>query len=581
MIPVVFSGNRGWLYLPQASSPSRQAIVFFPPFGVEDLSTRHSLASLAANLADAGHPVLRFDLPGTGDALGDHTGISLNDWVEAGQQAIEALKQWSGSTSACLLGLRMGGLVATLVAQAQQQQGHPVSALALLAPVLDGRQHIRELRALANGGSPLTIAGFPINDALKQAIASVSPAQFAAPPAQQIFLGIPGSGKQLADLESQWRTGVPLLTVPYPDIAEHIGNPTMSRAPLEMFKQLEDWFNNLPLSTPRKIGNPNVDTTLVGEHFVEQGEMLAIENGLAAVWCTPARSLPQTPIVIFCNAGRNPHTGWARSSVALARHLAEQGITSLRFDLAGLGDSPRMSEQPAELLYSKAGIPQLRCVLDAVGKRHGHDTPICLVGSCSGGYLAFHAAQEDERISHLVLINVQRFIWEEGMSLQASMRTGGRSTQAYRQRAFSPETWKRLLCGDVNLGAVMKVLGLRAWNGITRSAMEKAGGLAKRSNSAGKSDTKTPATIREGFRRLASRGTQSVVIYSEEDGGRDEFARYFGANSQGFTRLPGTRLVIIPDADHDLTPLAARETLLSEILAACSPPKIAAQSAAT
>ena len=69
MTPLVFSGNRGWLHSPAGNGPLREGIVFFSAYGVEDLATRHSLSRLAAQLSDTGHPVLRFDLPGTGDSL--------------------------------------------------------------------------------------------------------------------------------------------------------------------------------------------------------------------------------------------------------------------------------------------------------------------------------------------------------------------------------------------------------------------------------------------------------------------------------------------------------------------------------
>lgn len=569
MIPLVFSGNRGWLHLPEENLLKKEGVVFFPAYGVEDLATRHSLALLADRLAAAGHPVLRFDPPGCGDSLGnwDDT-ATLPAWIDAGEQAVETLRQASGATSTGLLGLRLGGLVACLLAERLQAAGQPPSSLTLLAPVLDGRQHMREWRALSAGASPLTIAGFPISEALRQAVAGITPGQFATPPAPRIFLGIPGTARYLSELETQWRQSADLHAEPYPELAEHIGNPTMSRAPAEMFSRLLAWFGEAPPSQP--TGQPKtpecaLPASLTGDCFVEQGELLAGANGLAGIWCSPSRKAARA-IVVFCNAGRNPHIGWARSSVSHARRLAGHGIASLRFDLAGLGDSPPPAEQPAELLYSKVGIPQLRAALDAVEARFGETVPVCLLGACSGGYLAFHEAVDDARVSALVLVNVQRFIWQEGTSLQASMRTAGKSTQAYRQRAFAWATWKRILGGKVDIGAVAGTLWQRAWRSLTETGQEWVTNVI-----AGKPAPETTSTIRQGFAKLVCRGTQTRVIYGEEDGGRDEFARYFGSDGRGFSGLPGARLLIIPETDHDLTPLAARERLFSEILGACLP----------
>lgn len=580
MIPVAFSGNRGWLHLPLEHAPLREGIVFFSAYGVEDLATRQSLVRLASRLSAAGHPVLRFDLPGTGDSLGGwNDAAALPAWVEAGRQAVEVLRRVIGNGSMSLLGLRLGGLIASLVAQSMQADGQTVTSLALLAPILDGRQHVRELRALSDGSSPLTIAGFPINEELRQAIAEFTPRQFLIAPAQRVFLAAPGTAKYLPELEIEWRKHVSVCSIPYPDLTDHIGNPTLSRAPASVFERLEEWFGEgLPL--PQGLRKDRLATTkisdasLVDTNFVEHGDILAVENGLAGIWCSPARQSIHA-FVVFCNAGRNPHIGWARSSVALARRLASHGIASLRFDLAGLGDSLPMSEPPPELLYSQAGIPQLRAVMDIVWKRHGTGTHVCLVGACSGGYLAFHEALEDVRIASLVLVNVQRFIWQEGTSLQATMRSSGRSTQVYRQRTFSLETWKRLAGGKVDVAAVARILILRKRNAAAQAAIRLSKGLrhslAQVLGHATSAANDPRTVIRQGFTALAARGTKTVIIYGEEDGGRDELALYFGDSSRRFTELPGARLVIIPDTDHDLTPIPARKQLFTEILASCQP----------
>ena len=68
---------------------------------------------------------------------------------------------------------------------------------------------------------------------------------------------------------------------------------------------------------------------------------------------------------------------------------------------------------------------------------------------------------------------------------------------------------------------------------------------------------------------MLKRGTRVLVVYSEDDGGRDEFEHHFGANYQAFIGQPGAKLVILPDADHDLTSADARHRVMSEISAMC------------
>lgn len=567
MIPVVFSGCRGWYHTATGTVSPRPGLVFFPAFGVEDLSTRHSLLCLASRLADAGHPVLRFDLPGTGDALGESGEVSsLEQWIVAGRAAIGTLRNLSGQTQIALLGLRLGGLIASLVAEAEAADCRPAAGLALLAPTLDGRRYLRELRTLALPGTPLTVAGFPLSDTLCAEIGNISPSRFSKAPTPAIFLGLPGAAGSLETLIEEWQHQIRITREPYDDLSGHIGNPTLSRAPETLFAALSEWCRHLPDGpSPGQPAIPDAPL-LVTPDYREISELFAIENGMAGVWCLPANEAAETPFVIFCNAGRNPHHGWARSSVSMARQLAARGFASLRFDLPGLGDSLPMQTASGEILYSDTAIPFLRAMIDVIETRHGSTTPLCVVGSCSGAHQAFHEAVDDPRVAGLVMINLQRFVWEPGTSLVATMRSSGRSTQAYRQRALSATTWKRLLSGQIDIPAVARPLLMRGTRAMAAQPMRLARAglqlLGRKTNS-------PQATIPQKMAGIAQRGTKIVLIFSEEDGGRDEFARHFGETGRRFNMLPNTRLVILPDADHDLTPLAARHRLFEEILSCC------------
>ena len=561
-------------------------MLVFGAHGVKDLATRYSMGRLAASLAQAGHPVLRFDLPGTGDSLGDWDAPNLvQQWQAAGLSAAQWLKTWSGSEHIGIVGLRLGGMIATQVAVALAESDKPVLALALLAPVVQGRRYIRELKALSDGSAELRVAGFPTSVPTQQALGAVDLSHLPVPPSQRIFIGIPPISRGLTELAHIWSQQAEVTTSPYADMAEHIGNPTFSRAPAELFNSLEAWFDTLPpvsmghvAPTSRSTGSGTPispsNSRLDGADFHEEGVIIPANVGLAGIWCLPTPQVPNAPTVIICNAGRNPHIGWARGSVRMARQLATQGICSLRFDLAGLGDSPPMADPPEEILYNAVGIPQLKAVIDHVRAIRGHGSDIHVLGACSGGFLAFHEAVTDPRVAGLVLVNVQKFIWQPGASLQAAMRTSGKSVAAYRQRLFSPETWVRLIKGEVDLKFVARKFYLKGLENLRQkfsltTTDGNESGVGKKEGAGVVSATGLITDIRHGFSTMCQRGTHVLVLYSEEDGGRDEFARYLGANGQAFTDQPRTKLVILPGTDHDLTPQEARDQLTAEIALMC------------
>lgn len=574
MTPVAWDGMRGWLTLPAPHLPLREALVFLGAHGTEDMCSRHSLACLAQTLSEKGHPVLRVDLPGTGDALGDLLAPDLwITWVAGAASAVAQLRTWSGATRVGLMGLRLGALVAVQAAKLAATQGTPVHSLALLAPVLQGRQHLRELRALSDGGETLTVSGLTWGEPLQQGMAAIDLSKpVVPPPVQRVFLGVAHTNKAMQAVQAGWSAALPLTTAPYGDLVAHIGHTTHSQAPLALWQALGDWLGDAPAAHPAVAARPDnaspgqPGSTLPTDHGQEEGWQIPSAVPLAGVLSVPNACAPSTPVVVLCNTGRNPHTGWARSWVHLARQLAADGIPSLRFDIAGVGDSPPLPHPPQELLYNDVSLPQIGDAITWLLERLG-PRPVVLVGNCSGGYLAFHHAKADPRVTHLLLTNVQRFVWEPGMSLEVALRSATKSSDAYARLLLQPDTWRRLVGGQIDLRPIAAKFWRKAlrpltptWNGVRRFT----GGPA------GAQPLSPQQAVRRGFEAMSQRGTQVCVLYSEDDGGRDEFAAYFGARGQGFTRLAGTQLHWVPNADHEFTSAHAQATLLKALRGLCA-----------
>lgn len=549
--PLAFAGTRGWLW----GAGGGHGVIMLGGRGLEDLATRASLAGLARRLAARGLPVLRIDPPGQSDGLGTaEETAEIGAAVAAVPAAIAALRQAAGVETVTLIGLRLGASIAVRAAA-----DPVVTRLVLLAPVCRGRAHLREWRALAPGEPAGEVAGFAASEATLAEIAALDLPAEPPPPLRRVFVGVPAPAQGADALVARWRAdGIEVTERPFPDLAGHIGNPTQSRAPLALFDEVVEWL--APLARPQPWPVPaGLETRLCGPDFDEDGVLIGTP-ALATVLCRPRAPLAGAPTVVIVNAGRNPRAGWARGGVLLARRLAAAGIASARIDLAGFGDSAPLADPPAEALYHASNLPQLGAVIAAL-PRHGLAGSVVLAGACSGGHLAFHAALAEPAVVGTVLVNVQRFIWRDGMSLEAAMRTGGRSTAAYLARAADWRTWRRLLKGDIDLRFV---LGSLVGRGIADAGRLVAGAAA--ALGLGPAEHRR---IREGFDTLARRGARQLVIYSAEDGGRDDFARHTGRDNAGFTRLPGTRLVILPDCDHNLTPAVARAVLAVETLTLC------------
>jgi pimeloyl-ACP methyl ester carboxylesterase len=280
-------------------------------------------------------------------------------------------------------------------------------------------------------------------------------------------------------------------------------------------------------------------------------ERIVFGNGdrLAGVLCRPIAQRPVATI-LFVNTGGNPHLGWGRMSVEHARALAARGIASLRLDIAGLGDAIVLEGSPRVALYRRESTTDLREALDFL-ETCGLSN-FAIVGHCSGAWLALNSALADSRVRGLFLVNLQRFIWTGEEDLEALMARAYRATDSYLQEIGSGAIWQRLRKRDINwprLPGITRAIVRRATARIGNRVWPIAARLLG-------IETQS-ARIGSMLTQLSERGTETLLVYSDTDPGRDELARHFGPLGCRL-RLPGVRIATIENADHDITSQEAR-----------------------
>jgi alpha/beta superfamily hydrolase len=186
-------------------APRRAGVVLCPPFGQEALRAHRSLRELAARLADAGFPVLRFDYSGSGDSAGEPGSARLEAWVEDAATAIEEVRESTGEARVVLAGLRLGAAIAALAAR----RAGGAAGLVLWEPVVDGAAHLAAMRAAhaawmrdhAPGAAlaPDEVLGIPLPPGLASDLAGLRLDCLPAPPARRTL--VLGSAE-----DSAWRS---------------------------------------------------------------------------------------------------------------------------------------------------------------------------------------------------------------------------------------------------------------------------------------------------------------------------------------------------------------------------------------
>lgn len=130
--------------------------------------------------------------------------------------------------------------------------------------------------------------------------------------------------------------------------------------------------------------------------FGEGGRLM----GILARPSRPPRTTQELPVFVFLSAGLLHRVGPYRLHVRLGRELAKMGFSSLRVDLAGVGDSP---PRPG-LTNQQSVAADFAEILGVLESRLGR-LPLVLAGLCAGADNATRLTLSEPRVVGMVLLD--------------------------------------------------------------------------------------------------------------------------------------------------------------------------------
>jgi dienelactone hydrolase len=135
--------------------------------------------------------------------------------------------------------------------------------------------------------------------------------------------------------------------------------------------------------------------------MIERSFAFGPDEGLIGTVCLPQHrhDVDAKIGVLLFNAGVVHRIGPHRINVRLARQLAESGIPSIRFDLAGQGDSARSH---GNLGFEQQAVKDIQAAMDCLGNV-ANVSRFALFGFCSGGVHSYATAKIDERVAGLLM----------------------------------------------------------------------------------------------------------------------------------------------------------------------------------
>jgi len=445
-----------------------------------------------------------------------------------------------------LMGLRFGATLAAL--------SHELAdGLVLLAPVVRGGPWLRELK-LATAVLAPTTSGATSGEGLDADGLFLTPETVAAVSAIDLrdvdHIAKPALVFAQNAAVSAFGQTLGAMVDPFPGFDALFEDSHSNLPPEAVFERVVAWTRSAfpEVASHRAPVRPPApeEAWLFPPSAVERP--VTFGQGLRGVLCTPANVEPQSDLaVIFANTGGDPRSGIGGFSTAAARALALDGVSSLRFDFSGVGDSSTIDGSLRSHVYETPRGPDLGAAVELLA-RHGAGRVI-VGGVCSGGYHALHAALDNPRLAGVFAINTVVLVWREGASLSVGEGDRGRSTRAYLERLGEASTWRRLFEGRLDLRAV----GRTAW--LRGNAWLKA-----------RSAAAPEAAIKAKLAAMTARGGRLWWVVGAEDPALDAVEAHFGANGRRLAALPGVSLRIEPGLDHGLALAASREKAKRQLL---------------
>lgn len=586
----------GWLHKADPHIASGWGLVVCNPFGYEAHCGHRSIRAFADAAAALGIPALRFDYLGTGDSADiDRAADQIEAWSGDIAHAVAELKRRTAVERVCLLGFRLGALLATRAADQCE-----VDALAFVAPVLSGRNYLKEARALqmaaaaaeAAASGQETLPGRTDPDPVP-ALTELSGHLLSAASIASLRK-LEGQARRMSNVSAallidrtdlpaarQWAQALEAASVrveyhALPGFVEMMmTSPQFAAVPDRMLETTRRWLSSLitaaplPRPTRQPERSQNVAATaarhltLTGEDgspalaLTERPVFITPDGTLFGIITEPRRDELRRRAVILPNNGAEYHVGSCRLNVSLARRWARRGYHVLRMDLGGLGDSRTRPGCRENDVFPRDALEDIRSAIEFLRGHYGI-SDITLAGLCSGAYHSLRAAAAGMPINRLLMVNVENYFWDSSMKLdELRLAEVVRNPTLYRERIASVAAWKRFLTGRMNVWNVVRVylhLPLLPIKSRLRDLARRAG--IRLRNDLGRE-----------LQEMISRGTRVVFIFARGEPGIKLL--HFEAGSTLKHLGEHFRILIIDGADHTFSrngPRSRLEDVLTEEL---------------
>jgi len=556
-----------WLYRGKENPDS--ITIICPPIGHKYMAAHRSLRYFSDSLACKNGLSIRLDYTNTGDSSDDKTeSFSIKNAIDDIVTLVERLRQLHPTIPINAIGFFMGASILMLASQQVT-----FNDLVLWDPCIKGKRFIREIKVLSGildkeniedqkveaTGVYLT-AKFNVE---LEKLDLIKPLDISCNRIMYLHKSEEKENNKLLNRLSNYSKFVDIEA--YDGSDKMLTYPTDTAIPQKALDRICQYLSEKKEAADKNNLRKQMDALnsgldklcqnriLEGDGYAERCTAFGSGKSLFGIYSYALKESNLGDLVVFLNCGSEHHVGPHRMYTNFSRALAKQGISALRIDIEGIGDSISKGNNIENKAYSPVVLSDIKTILEGA-KEQGYRR-FLLAGICAGAYHSFLSTSKLQtcNIVGAVMINPLIFArdYENEAAQSLSVRSQGEISR-YKSNFFSGEKWKKIFTGQIKLSYFIPI--------ITNLISYKFKNMIKRLTS-----NKTNA-VKESLLQIISLNRKINILSARSDAGF-EILKSEARNVVKRSLKEGNLEVdLLEIADHGLSKQGMRDELMVELI---------------
>lgn len=556
-----------WHHLPKKNI-GKTAVIIIGPIGPEYMPSHRSTRLLARKIVETGINCIRYDPIGMGNSSGCLQDTLIWDkWVKTPNHITSYLKDNFNIDKIIFIAVRSGCLVLTDI-----KVDIKIDSAIFWYPQTNGSKYIRGIQLLDSvlyqntsysKNGILEGGGYPFTKELQNKIRDIDLTSLDIQNISNVLIiddATTDNQSKLSSIISA--TNAKIESVKLDGLEDMVKQVTLSKIPQSNIIYIINWLNNNHDANSYNTSNKLTSNyNYITSNFIESTLSIDADKNMFGILTKP-KNKDSKKVVIFPNTGAAHHAGPNRIHVDASRVLANEGTSTLRFDLSNLGESTENYTIDPPQEFPATAANDINTVINYSINELGYNE-IILCGISAGAHNVFHAALESvsHKITLLILINPDTFYWNPNQSIHSEVSTKTEvDKEYYKKQILNFDKWLILLTSPkklINTSLFLTRFILKIIKIISNKCLRLL-------------NISIIGTLEKDIQKLASSGIKINLIYSKGDPGYSILMSQASSTLNQLKKEQKYTSIQISYGDHTFSSIASRKKLYKALASATS-----------